>query len=90
MGTVSCQAMWKRTKFCSPITLESGNEDKIIALGEGYWKAMQELKSFPNVQISDKLWREQFTADDLSIDCFHAGLQGQQRIADIFASEFVR
>lgn len=84
LGSRSCKSVWKSLPNCPNVT----NSDKAHAFiekrGLEYRDALMSI-NHPNVVVADQTWYQDFTPEDVSIDCFHPSTRGQRRLADTIA-----
>ena len=87
-----CQDMWKLHKFCKNMLEEEDPEKRklVIQRVSFYMHELEELTENLNekwgadrVRFSEGVFAFEFTDKDLSIDCFHPNISGQQAISDI-------
>ncbi|NCN40648.1 hypothetical protein GW916_05300 [bacterium] len=92
---LTCEKMWKTIKLCHTLTTEeSPNERaKIAQRVIDYNDALQDIadsrsQSYGDrVRLSRAAYGVDFTADDLSVDCFHPNVIGQEKLADVSFSD---
>lgn len=85
-----CENLWKLAKTCPTLTLTNDPEDRarvaerVLAYNEALRQIVEnEGKIFGDrVRLAPQTYDIKFTANDLSIDCFHPNPKGQQKISD--------
>jgi lysophospholipase L1-like esterase len=86
----TCGELWKTAKFCPTLTLEDDPANRAIIAERvlQYNEALANLATQratqfgDRIRFADKVYGHAFTADDISIDCFHPGPRGQNILAD--------
>lgn len=90
-GLATCKDMWKKHGFCKKILQE--NDANVRAkygqleqdyLGElkGVADTMNAKYGADKVRFAPEVYSYKFTANDISIDCFHPNVKGQQILSD--------
>jgi lysophospholipase L1-like esterase len=87
----TCADLWKMTKICKRLTLEDDpqkNEELALQVKE-YFEATQQMVEQrremygDRIRFSTALSETPIQPNDVSMDCFHPGPQGQNRLADM-------
>ncbi|MEO5668688.1 MAG: GDSL-type esterase/lipase family protein [Bdellovibrionota bacterium] len=87
---VKCEALWKKANLCPTLTTLSDPYQRAIVGNriKDYNNALQEIVESRRASVGDRIrfapqtFQEVFSADELSIDCFHPNTRGQQRVAN--------
>jgi lysophospholipase L1-like esterase len=87
---ISCGELWEKTKLCPTLTTLSDPYQRAIVAAriQDYNSALQQIVETRRADFGDRIrfaeqtYKEVFTANELSIDCFHPNSHGQDRIAN--------
>lgn len=87
-----CKSMWATHNFCNNVLLEK-DPQKIREVTERIWDYQNEIEYIrreantifgeDRVRFGYEVHNYKFTDDDISIDCFHPNVNGQQVLADV-------
>ena len=86
----SCEKLWEKANLCPTLTTLSDPYERAIVTAriKDYNNALEEIVESHREEFGDRIrfapktFKEEFTANDLSIDCFHPNQAGQARIAN--------
>jgi lysophospholipase L1-like esterase len=92
---VKCEALWKTVKLCPTLTtLSDPYERSIVATRiADYNNALEDIVESrraaygDRIRYASKTYDAKFTADQLSVDCFHPNKHGQAFLADLTWSD---
>ena len=92
VGT-TCKDIWKTIKLCHTLTLEDNpvERQKIAQRVLQYNTALQNIAqdrgANGKVKFAKSIYDVKFTANDISVDCFHPNPHGQQMLSDASFSD---
>jgi hypothetical protein len=94
-GFTNCERVWKRVKLCPTLTTLDDAESRFALASrlEQYNDAMRDIVRRQRqlhgdrVRFAKKLATEDFTADELAVDCFHPNREGQAKLSESTFSE---
>jgi len=88
---VSCETLWEKVKLCPTLTTLSDPYERAI-VGErirDYNNALHDIVESRRAAFGDRIrfaaetYQQDFSANDLSIDCFHPNRHGQALLAEV-------
>ncbi len=87
---VKCEQLWKAVKFCDTLTLLTDPEDRrrVARRVVEYNEVLRDIVESRRRNFGDRIrfapdtYQARFSADDLSIDCFHPNARGQAQLAE--------
>jgi len=87
---LSCGELWEKVKLCPTLTTLSDPYQRAIVAAriQDYNSALAQIVETRRADFGDRIrfatqtYKEVFTADELSVDCFHPNSHGQDRIAN--------
>lgn len=86
----TCRDLWKITKVCSRVTGNVTPDDLALVAAQAreYYEAGQEAvhqlqsRFGDRVRFAPQVYQTEFNANDMAIDCFHPGREGQRRLSE--------